>query len=349
MKHFFTALACILSVGVSAAFAQITVQENQIDQIFVVGDSINMLMSTDTTVNIGNTGGPNTYDFSKLNFVSFKGGVEIGSAIPLTAPDFGRDTILTSPGNYQVEYFSGGEMISPGKINVPSDTSFKVDEKSPGEIIFKFPLAYGDSWTYSLTSYDTMYYNGMPGQGSSSIDIRTTTVDGYGTLILPGGTSLPCLRLLQESNAGPDASDLTIFYVTDKGTFLVVNSYFGQPHTGTISISSIQAVEGTLATAVTSRSHVPASFSMDQNYPNPFNPSSTISYQLPTSSSVTLKVYDILGREVATLVNGMEQVGTHIVPIDGSKFSSGVYFYTITAKGTHGVVFTSTRKFLLLK
>ncbi|HTY35475.1 MAG TPA: T9SS type A sorting domain-containing protein, partial [Bacteroidota bacterium] len=69
-----------------------------------------------------------------------------------------------------------------------------------------------------------------------------------------------------------------------------------------------------------------------QNYPNPFNPSTAISYRLSAVSEVTLKVFDLLGREVATLVNGTMMAGTHIAVWDASRFSSGVYFYRLQTK-----------------
>ncbi|MGD0038002.1 MAG: pectinesterase family protein [Bacteroidota bacterium] len=73
-------------------------------------------------------------------------------------------------------------------------------------------------------------------------------------------------------------------------------------------------------------SQVPTAFALHQNYPNPFNPSTTISYDLPRSGMVSLKVYDLLGREVATLTNGMKNAGSYREVFDGSKLASGVYF-----------------------
>ena len=70
-------------------------------------------------------------------------------------------------------------------------------------------------------------------------------------------------------------------------------------------------------------------YRLDQNYPNPFNPSTTIQYSLGNVQFVTLKVYDILGREVAVLVNEEKQPGVHKIVFDASQFSSGIYFYEI--------------------
>ncbi len=88
----------------------------------------------------------------------------------------------------------------------------------------------------------------------------------------------------------------------------------------------------------------PSGFLLAQNYPNPFNPSTVISYQLSAASYVVLNVYDVLGREVARLVNERENSGDHKVTFEGSKLSSGVYFYRLSADG-----FTVTKKMILAK
>ena len=89
---------------------------------------------------------------------------------------------------------------------------------------------------------------------------------------------------------------------------------------------------------------LPVEFSLSQNYPNPFNPSTTISYQIGKQSLVTLVVYNILGKEVATLVNEVKSPGAYNLKFDGTNLSSGIYFYKLTADG-----FTSTKKFTLMK
>lgn len=97
---------------------------------------------------------------------------------------------------------------------------------------------------------------------------------------------------------------------------------------------------------------VPKSFKLGQNFPNPFNPTTAISYQLPTNSYVTLKIYDMLGREVATLVNEQKKPGTYTVNWNATRMASGVYFYRLEASqtdGTHPASFTETRKLVLVK
>lgn len=88
----------------------------------------------------------------------------------------------------------------------------------------------------------------------------------------------------------------------------------------------------------------PNVFYLGQNYPNPFNPSTNIKYSIPADGNVTLKMYDILGEEVSTLVNEFQQAGTFDVVFDGSNLSSGVYYYQLTSGEL-----TSTKKMMLTK
>ena len=94
---------------------------------------------------------------------------------------------------------------------------------------------------------------------------------------------------------------------------------------------------------------VPKTYALYQNYPNLFNPSTATSYELSAVSRITLKVYDVLGREVATLVDGQENAGVYKVNFNGSRYASGVYFYRLTAAGNNGRTFSSIKKLVLVK
>ncbi len=91
-------------------------------------------------------------------------------------------------------------------------------------------------------------------------------------------------------------------------------------------------------------SELPQQFALHQNYPNPFNPSTKISFELPQSALVTLKVYDITGREVRTLINEFKTAGRHTADFSASGLSSGIYFYTLS-----GSDFSLTKKMILVK
>lgn len=97
-------------------------------------------------------------------------------------------------------------------------------------------------------------------------------------------------------------------------------------------------------TSVKDANSGPSSFKLSQNYPNPFNPTTIISYSIPKTSFVTIKVYDLLGREVAVLVNKIKQAGNYSVEFAADRISSGVYFYTMYAGN-----FVKTKKLIVLK
>ncbi len=115
--------------------------------------------------------------------------------------------------------------------------------------------------------------------------------------------------------------------------------YVGTGHSGVWkrSISELTSVEKYQHAA-------PLSFSLEQNYPNPFNPSTTISYSLPTSSNVRIEIFNVLGKKVATLVNGYEYAGNHKVDWNAGRFASGIYFYKLSANN-----FSQVKKMILLK
>jgi hypothetical protein len=88
----------------------------------------------------------------------------------------------------------------------------------------------------------------------------------------------------------------------------------------------------------------PTEYGLDQNYPNPFNPATTINYQLPEKNHVSLKVYDILGNLVSTLVDQQMDAGYHSISWDASQLASGIYIYRIISGS-----FVSTKKMILMK
>ncbi|NOX36681.1 MAG: T9SS type A sorting domain-containing protein [Calditrichaeota bacterium] len=143
--------------------------------------------------------------------------------------------------------------------------------------------------------------------------------------------------------AYPDDPTKILWYLEYKG--------FSEADSTDATFSAlVDASDGTvLSTQVTSIDDQPTSslvqqYRLDQNYPNPFNPATTIRFSIPRSERVTLKVYDVTGREVVTLIDGRLRAGTHRVTFNATDLPSGVYFYQLRAGK-----YVATRKMILIK
>jgi hypothetical protein len=151
------------------------------------------------------------------------------------------------------------------------------------------------------------------------------------------GDSVFSIRNAESTNYG----GITSYFATaawDKNNALLLAGYVdGVAKVWKYSIDGITAVKK-------ENSGLPSSFSLSQNYPNPFNPSTTINFSIPHSGQVTLKVYDLLGREVTTLVNEELKFGNYSTKFEASSLASGIYVYRLTAKN-----FTATKKMVLVK
>lgn len=175
------------------------------------------------------------------------------------------------------------------------------------------------------------------------------TVNGDGTLFFGGaknGVNSECYR---SSDNGASWTNITnnITTIDNQATFRTLfTASNGMLFAGTSS-GLFRSTQKTTDVAVSS-SIAPNIFGLDQNYPNPFNPTTAIKYHVGTdarpSSNVVLKVYDQLGREVATLVNEVKAPGTYTARFDASHLSSGVYLYSLRTGNT-----VSSRRMLLLK
>lgn len=190
------------------------------------------------------------------------------------------------------------------------------------------------------------------GFGAYSIHRTNDVFDAFGSITLPIGTyqALRHKEMTFNENHFPGLptntdSSVSFTWISREGVFLNVGPVSANPGNGSIPVQSVSYSYVTAATGIArGETSLPDNLVLQQNYPNPFNPSTTISYQLPAFSAVTLRVYDVLGKEVATLVEGVQQAGSHTVVFDGSSLRSGVYFYRIQAGS-----FQATRKLMLIK
>jgi len=206
------------------------------------------------------------------------------------------------------------------------------------------PIALGSV----ITSRDSSYM----GPGFYEIFTSTTTFDAFGTVTLPNG-SFQCLRGtevdIDRYQAGASASidtSIGIFWITKEGHSAEVYAISKSQTSGTISVNGISCTEivNVPTGAREERTTVPNIFALQQNYPNPFNPTTTISFSLPQRSFVSLKVFDVMGREVSTVASEDLPSGSYSRQWNAKNMSSGVYFYRLQA-GTY----CETKRLLLLK
>ena len=157
--------------------------------------------------------------------------------------------------------------------------------------------------------------------GTSTGLYATTTLNGMSTVWIQQGTGN--IGMIDAESIDTRNNDGTVVV----GTF--GNGVYGTRVT---------------TTGINNQKTEPISFSLSQNYPNPFNPSTIIKYSIPANEFVRLKVFNLLGQQVATLVNNFQQSGIHEVNFDASRFSSGVYFYKLEAGN-----YSDIKKMILIK
>jgi uncharacterized protein (DUF2164 family) len=150
--------------------------------------------------------------------------------------------------------------------------------------------------------------------------------------------------ILKTTNAG-----VNWYFQTFNANAMLTGNYFTSADTGYVVgyygvIYKTTDGGGTLLGINTVSNQIPAHFLLSQNYPNPFNPVTKISFDIPKQSFVILKIYDMLGREVETLVNDVKAPGYYVVDFNGSELSSGVYFYRFQSAG-----FTDIKRMLLIR
>ncbi len=334
--------------------AQITIQESDMQKVFTPNARIRLYHDTSTVVSVGDSGGPNIYDFSSLAFPdSSVDTVYKSSGIPSLASRFDTASFVWSTSR---DTINGGSIFllnQSGFINVGEITIFDslldIKHDNPPEETVEFPATYRLTWSTSPpgAGVDSTFINGIFTNLSTGWNsAEDYTVDGYGTLIVKGH-SYQCLRIRSEEESTYTSKSFNFF--TNDGIVVTVESYKTQNDTGEVTVRDLNYLVGETVTSVNSSPAKPTSFELAQNYPNPFNPSTVINYQLPTDGHVTLKVFDILGREVRTLVNEVKNAGSYEIKFDASSLASGIYFYRLNIIGNDGKIFVSTKKMLLMK
>lgn len=322
----------LIALASCTGFCQITINSSDIENQFSVGNSATVHEGdSPTTINIGSQGGGNDWDFTSLQ----NGTTTILMSVnPATTPyinEFvGADITLHSIGEYNGEQaeiwgysqlngsfdFMGSAIVlssQPGDLFTIKD--------NPPSVEAVFPLTYNSNWMQTFT--ETSALNGIQiFQSTYSIDV---TVDAYGTMTLPGGASFEALRARYVETDGVNTTVDYNFYSLSGAQVYLYASGSNPPVSGVIDIDGY-SWNLQIASSVNQLNNLPDGFSLQQNYPNPFNPTTNIEYSIPEQSFVELKVYDVLGNEVATLVSQEKNAGVYRADFSGNGFSSGLYF-----------------------
>lgn len=230
----------------------------------------------------------------------------------------------------------------PSSLNVPL-TDFPSDYSTLPTVSFVIPNQNNDMHDGSVSTGDSWLQNNLDGyiqwaKTNNSLFILTTDEDD-------GSSSNRIATLFVGQMVKKGSYNIHINHLNVLRT---IEEMYGLNYAGSSNDSSAISSEYWLnATDVNpnnDKSGVPSNYRLLQNYPNPFNPSTNIKYDLPKEGLVTLRVYDILGKEVKTLVNEFERAGTYKITFNASDLPSGIYFYRLSSKN-----FNQVKKFILLK
>lgn len=213
----------------------------------------------------------------------------------------------------------------PAICNSVFDRSIAYATNWPSGDIYK-TQNYGDNWTLLRTNSGSGWATDLCRE-----DPTVVLTGSYG-----GTTYL-------STDAGSNFTTISIGGGAGAGELAIERNYMLDMRTG--GTSKLSVTYNIITTVEEQKiSGIPNSFNLYQNYPNPFNPTTTIKFDIPNSGNVSLKIYDLLGREVAALIDGFRNAGKYEASFNGNNISSGVYFYKLKFNG-----FEQTKKFMLVK
>lgn len=330
----------------SHAFAQMTLTSSNNP---VAGDIDGYAICDTNNISQGNSGANQTWSFLSLirqdstavNFVT-------ASSTPYSAQFPSSNLASTNDNlNYNFMTTSSSNMLINGYGGPDQLISY-----SDPQLYLQYPFTFGSSFSDNFSANYVL-------SGSSVFRTGTTNVSGdaWGTINLPVGSFSNSLRVKyiistkDSANIGIPVITLTnttsyVWFVPGRKfpvfeivytTISINGTQFGNNKTvnyndgSTIGISNIST-------------EIPDGYSLSQNYPNPFNPTTNLEFSIKNLEFVSLKVFNTLGKEIATLVNEKLSAGTYKYSFDAAGLTSGIYFYTLKA-GT----FTETKRMLLVK
>jgi hypothetical protein len=366
----YAALVCVIALPFSRAAAQsITITEEDVRQQMEVGKFTTTVSDTLTkSVNIGSTGAT-SWDFSALLTHT---STQLLSVTPSSTPyissfpdaTFALETVMSVAGISGTAYIYlvlDTNLMNPGIMAGTSTFLGPIvyhRTHTPSDITYALPSTFGTTWTSVYTSSEIITLNGNPISTTSNNHNASYLVDAYGPMTLPGGYVEDALRIRKYDSTSTWKAVSYIFLAKSGASVQLSPSESFPPDTGTIAVTSV-TWNGPLPTDVEAASGTPTEYVLRQNFPNPFNPSTTIRFAIPQRAHVTLAVFNTLGQQVATLVQGEREAGSHEVQFDASGLVSGVYLYRLHVRPLASAIgqdsksgagaFLQTRTMLLLK
>jgi hypothetical protein len=297
-----------------------------------------------------------------------------GTVVSVTNPTLVWFAYSPLPLQYQVIY-SADPSMSGGVLNVGTLTtgwlnsnSFILSGLTKGATYYWQVHSRLTNTPNLVSAWSTIAYFTVSAGSAAVVPLAGFPLNGFPinaittelTFVIPTQSSLALTYNVQYGKKADFSDAVTISNLqTTKvtvGNLDKATTYYWRAASKNSSGSSAYSSSGSFKTEGTtdvSNQVIPNAFELSQNYPNPFNPSTVISYQLAVSSMVTLKIYDVLGREVTTLVNEFQNAGKHNSTFSisnlpagrqGSQLTSGIYFYTISAGN-----FAAVKKMILIK
>jgi len=311
-------------------------------------------------------GAPVNFKFTPDNAIVITGRAIFGSINGYAKIDLNGNHIWSYPGvpsltigdaegdDYGNTYLVHGEYVTNGgtelkKIsstgsliwsNVYNLAGFRVEVGSDNQPVvcgFPNPNAFGSSFI-KVDGDGNIVWTNPDADSTFALMLHARLImDQYNNIYLAAGT-LTEMAVCKVNSDGSSAWTVTLpgSYANDITLGSDNDVYVVGGNTARINQSIVSSVD--------EEGIVPEGFILKQNYPNPFNPSTTIKFSIPESGNTVIKVYNLLGSEVATLLNELMQPGTYAINFDASGLSSGTYFYSMTSGKFHEV-----RKMIILK
>lgn len=337
------------------AFSQITITSADVNVQFAVGNTLTRYTDgATTTAHIGSPGAT-SWDFSGIQPLE---PVVLTSVSPASTPYIsqfpGATHALRAPvtvsgisGTLYQYLMLGTNLLNPGSMAgatpLPGVTIILSSLNTPADILYALPSTFGTTFSSTFTNTEVITLSGQVISNIVTTHAARYAVDAYGPMTMPGSFTYDALRIRKI-----DLIDSTyvqsFIFLAKNGASVILTACDTSVTSGVIPLCGSITWSDRIVTSVRADEGIPGDFQLFQNYPNPFNPSTTIGYRVGEQSTVDLRIFDLLGREVTTLVSDVKDPGRYEVVWDATDIAGGVYLYRITAGS-----FSETRKLMLLR